>query len=210
LSQDLFESSSSRSPVRSAARAREVRFTVGAVLTLAVVAACGSSTEPNRTIAGSYDTHWQRTAADCSPVALPAPTESNLANYLVAPARDTQWVSKVDIAVADTSLTFTLFDGSGAQDPLGPYIGDTDVGPGLATRTRGPITEGLRGAHRFSATATTQFNYYVLPLVLTAPGQGLQIELQISSTTTYVYSENGTVFTTCVAKDVGSAERFTG
>jgi hypothetical protein len=186
------------------------RRIVGYVVTAVLVVGCGSSTEPNRTVAGSYDTHWQRTAAVCSPAALPASTEANVANYLVPPSRDTQWLSKVDIAVADTSLTFTFFDVAGTKDPLGAYIGDTDAGPGVATRMSGPLTEGLRGAHRFSATATTQFNYYLLPLVLTSPGQGLQIELQISSTTTYVYSENGAVFTTCVAHDVGSAERFTG
>ena len=134
-----------------------VRFTLGVAFTLPVVVACGSSTEPSggSGIAGSYDTHWQRTAAVCSPAALPTPTESNLANYLLPPSRDTQWVSKVDIAVADTSLTLTIFDGSGAKDPLGPYIGDTQVGPGVATRTLGPI----RSAPGFRRGAPWKSNF---------------------------------------------------
>jgi hypothetical protein len=181
---------------------------------LSIAGACGGTSEPggSTSIAGSYDTRWQRTAAVCSPVPLPAPSESNLANYLIPPTRDSSWISKVDVGVTDTSLTFIVSDVSGIKDPLGAYIGDTDFGPGVATRTRAPLAEGARGTHRFSATATTQFNYYLNQLVLTPPGKGLHIDLQVSSTTTYTYNEtdpNGAVFTTCVLHDMGSATRLT-
>jgi hypothetical protein len=167
--------------------------------------ACGGTSEPasGGTITGSYDTRWTRSAASCSPAVLPAPTESNLSSYLIPPTRDSSWTSKVDVGIADTSFTFTVSDASGVKDPLGAYVGDTEVGPGVATRIRGPITEGLRGTHRFSATATTQFNYFLQPV-------GTKFSLQVSSTTTYQYREpdaNGPVFTTCTARDMGSASR---
>jgi hypothetical protein len=189
----------------------EFRFRLGVVAGLIALTSCGSASDPGAgSVTGSYDVHWQRTAAVCSPVALPATTDNGSTNYLVPPARDSTWVARVDVGMNDTSFTFTLFDASGAKDPLGPYVGDTPAGPGVATRTRGPITEAARGAHVFSALATTSFNYYVMPLVLTPPGRGLEVDLQISSTTTYEYREpgaTGAVFTTCVSHDIGSASR---
>ena len=176
---------------------------VGVILSFA--SACGGTSQPasSGTITGAYDVHWTRTAATCSPAVLPAPTEANLASYLIPPTRDSSWTSKVVAGATDTSFTFTVFDASGATDPLGAYVGDTQAGPGVATRTRGPVTEGLRGTHKFSATATTQFNYFLQPL-------GTKFSLQISMTTTYQYREpdaNSAIFTTCVARDVGSASR---
>lgn len=186
------------------------RLTAEALVCLCLVG-CGNSTAPTDSIDGTYLLQWTGHAAICAPATLPAPAGSETSRYIVPPARDSSRLIQLAVTRTDTSVWLTMASASGEPDEAGPFVQTPATGSGVAMRTRGPITEGLRvGNLTFSATELTRFDFHIGSVFLLPPG-GSQSIVHIVSSTTYTFRDGGPagpIFTSCVAHDTASGSRY--
>jgi hypothetical protein len=194
-------------------------FARRAVIWLAILAAVtgcsGSSTGP-QTISksGRYVVVWTRSAAVCSPVALPAPAEADTTQYVRVSQSMLTLQSTLDARDDDSTISFAAVAGTGSNPTLavaGPVAASTDVA--LLTRSATQMEGPRAGGHSFYVAESGVDSTRFIHLVETPPGRSVEISFTGTGSGTSTFRDGGAsgpIFTTCAFSETVTGSKVSG
>ena len=178
---------------------------------LSAAAACNAtkSQQPAVGLSGTYSLTWERTAAVCSPTALPAATSADTTLYASVPTQSHSM--HLSAVVVHTGSQVVLTPATASGTPIesltltGPFIPLNVYFARASARTEGPRAGARMFVASESAADTAAFSLQVQ----TVPGQGTASSFTGSGTTTVVFRDaaTGATYTTCTFKETLSGVR---
>lgn len=172
------------------------------LVVLASLTACSASSTGPQVISksGRYVVVWTRSAATCSPAALPAPASADTTQYArVSPATSTLQ-STLDAEDDTSTISFVAVGGTG--NPTLAVAGPVAQGTDIAFLTRSATQmEGPRaGGHSFFVVESGVDSTRFVHLIETPPGRNVEINFGGMGTGTSTFRDGGAtgpIFTIC-------------